>query len=133
MKKLICFAAAISKRARRRNTTRVFHHRTGQHFSLLLSALAGFTFAIPDAAHATDSVWEVPRTWRLENYVGSSVVVWGVTAPACGNHLQFPSTATVDDKNRFWALVMSAKFANRGIGIYYTNPGCEIFSFYIEQ
>ena len=71
----------------------------------------------------------VPIAWRLENYVGNNVVVWGAGAPECTGNISFDSNATVDDRNRFWATIMTGKAAAKKVFIYYDTATCKIVSF----
>jgi len=72
----------------------------------------------------------VPTAWKLENYVGNNVVVW-YSGTTCNNGLlQFTDQATIDDKNRFWATIMSAKVSGKKVFVRYDNTNsCKINSF----
>jgi hypothetical protein len=83
------------------------------------------------SARCADSLVEVPTDWRLENYLGNSVVSW-LPRIICDNgmrQLHFDSSATNDDKNRYWSTVLSAKFAGKKIFVIYDKPTCNIISF----
>jgi hypothetical protein len=74
----------------------------------ILSA-AGLAASIPLSGALADAIEAVPTAWRLENYVGTTGVAAWYTGSTCTNGgLGFNASATVDDKNRFWSLVMTA-------------------------
>ncbi|OGA24699.1 MAG: hypothetical protein A3I02_01990 [Betaproteobacteria bacterium RIFCSPLOWO2_02_FULL_67_26] len=95
-------------------------------FVLLISFL-------PQAHAEVASMNVVPTAWRLENYPGDGVAVYFTSSPCPSGQLSFPSTATVADKNRFWALVTVAKLTQRAIFVYYFYDQaaftCQIVSF----
>lgn len=77
----------------------------------------------------------VPTGWKMENYVGGSpaVVVWYTTATCSnattGQALIFPSNATTEDQNRFWATVTTAKATQQMMFVRYDDVSCQILSF----
>jgi len=77
---------------------------------------------------------QVPSNWKLENYAGNNVVAW-FTGTTCTNGLlQFKKAATLEDKNRFWATVLSAKLANKPMFVRWDDTsGCQIDSFGMLQ
>lgn len=81
------------------------------------------------AVASTSSINGVPTAWRLENYMGNYVVVWGAGAPECTGNLSFDTNATIDDRNRFWATIMTGKAAGKKVFVYYDNTSCKIVSF----
>lgn len=96
----------------------------------------GFTTTIPLSAVRADIIEAVPTAWRLENYVGATgVAAWYTGSPCTTGALSFNSSATADDKNRFWSLVMTAKVSGKPIGVAYTNVSgsCQIVSFYLKE
>lgn len=100
---------------------------------LIASGLAALA---PLSAAQADSLEAVPTAWRLENYVGATgVAAWYTGSPCTSGNLSFNSSATTDDKNRFWSLVMTAKVSGKPIGVVYTNSGgsCQIVSFYLKE
>jgi hypothetical protein len=92
----------------------------------MLAILSGITPA------AADEFKGYPN-FRIENYASNFVAVWTSAVP-CGE-LEFDGSATDEVKDRFWSLVLTAKIANRPIGIYYnqSNSHCYISSFYIDS
>lgn len=94
--------------------------------------------AIPEFANATVVAYEdVPMAkWKLQYYVNGSgtTQIWNTGAPSCpgvsGNPLTLPSTATADEINRFWSLILSAQATGAKVGIMYDNSTCVITSFY---
>jgi hypothetical protein len=75
----------------------------------------------------------VPTNWRLQLYVGLSMVVW-YTPAACNGRLD-TQQLTQPERDVFWATIMTAKVANRSVGIEYevVNSYCEVRSFYLQQ
>jgi hypothetical protein len=95
------------------------------------------TFFVGIAAHAQTliNMEGSPVGWRLQDYPGGTpaVAVWFTGASCTSGELSFPSSATVDDQNRFWALIMAAKIAGQTVGVYYYVSGssCILQSFYL--
>jgi hypothetical protein len=96
------------------------------------------TFFVGVAAHAqTQTLINIegsPAAWRLQDYPGMTpaVTVW-FTGSSCSNgNLSFPPSASIDDQNRFWALIMAAKLAGQTVGVYYYVSGsaCFLNSYY---
>lgn len=77
-----------------------------------------------------------PINWRLQNYVSSPTSIQvGFAGTSCINGtLNFATTATADDKNRFWSLILTAKNTGKTIGVYYetVSGNCNITSFYAK-
>ena len=97
--------------------------------ALAFSALT--LFAAP-AAFA-DAFFEAsPATWRLQNYVPNVLVAYYTPSTCASQVITFPSNATQDDRNRFYALVLSAQTTGKKVGVYYetVSGGCQITSFY---
>lgn len=91
---------------------------------------------IPFSAGHADIIEAVPTAWRLENYVGATgIAAWYTGSPCATGNLSFNSSATADDKNRFWSLVMTAKVSGKPIGVAYVNVSgsCQIVSFYLKE
>jgi len=88
------------------------------------------------ASHAADTLIEtVPTAWRLQNYLGGSVVYAFFTPSNCTNGMiTLPGTATVASKNRFWSLVLAGKLSQKKVFVVYNNsdPNCTISSFGME-
>jgi hypothetical protein len=82
------------------------------------------------AAHADIvEVSVTPSSWKLENYIGDSVVLWGTPSPCPPGQLILPGTATADDKKRLWAVVLAAKVAEQPVFVRYDTLTCVIQSF----
>ncbi len=103
--------------------------------AIAIAAVWSSGLIFPQAVLADASVEAVPTSWRLENYNQQmDVVVW-FSGSTCGNgKLTFPSTATADQRNRFYSLILTAKTIGRKVGVFYeTSTGqCQIVSFYID-
>ncbi|MET0357344.1 MAG: hypothetical protein ABW044_11225 [Cellvibrio sp.] len=71
----------------------------------------------------------VPKDWKLENYIGGTVALW-YTGSSCSNgSLQLPASATKEDKDRLWSLILAAKLANKKVSIRYDNTACTLVSY----
>jgi hypothetical protein len=86
----------------------------------------------PIATASIVEVWAVPTDWKVENYVGSQVALWSTGSP-CNGALTLPSSATIADHDRLFALLMAAKLANRQIFVRYENTNCELASFGMQS
>jgi hypothetical protein len=69
----------------------------------------------------------------VQNYVGSGPQLYFTPSSCAQGSLGFPAGTAVDDLNRFWALLMTAKVTGQDVGIYYYVSGtsCLIESFYL--
>lgn len=71
-----------------------------------------------------------PNGWKLENYLGGTIVVYFSGSQCPSGLLTFPSTATADDKNRFFSLMLAAKTARSDIFVLYNDDAnCTVVSF----
>jgi hypothetical protein len=97
--------------------------------------LLGLSVSAGPALAANVIVEAIPMGWRLENYAGDSVVAYFTGSSCATGQLTFGSSATLNDKNRFWALVMTAKVSGKRIGVVYDNATstCDIVSFYFKE
>ena len=96
--------------------------------TLILSA----SFGVSAEIHTIDTV---PTTWRLENYVGDQVVVW-YSPSVCGTGaLEFPSNASLADRERFWSVLTAAKISRSRVFVRYEVAGnsCYIVSFGLSE
>lgn len=78
-----------------------------------------------------------PTGWRLQNYSSTTkratIVAVAYAGSTCiDGTLNFAASATEDDKNRFWSLILTAKVSNRPVGLFYetTSGACNITSFW---
>ena len=93
-----------------------------------------FTFGAGTANATPVTDIESPTNWRLQDYVGSSVDVYftGSAASSCTSGLmQMPSTATTDEINRFWSLILTAKTTGAKVGVIYDSVTCLISTFWL--
>ena len=98
-------------------------------FTLLTIAASAFSVSSYATVVEVDTV---PSGWKLENYpgTGGGVVVYYTPAQCMSNgELVLPSSATTDDINRFWALMMSAMIAQQQLFVRYDDQTCIIQSF----
>jgi hypothetical protein len=100
----------------------------------VLALLLGSPLA---AIAATVTLTEVPTNWRLQNYVGGSVILWFTSAPCTNGQLVLAAGNTQADANRLWATILAAKLSSHKVFIYYDNaaaPGtCPISSFGMDD
>jgi hypothetical protein len=95
------------------------------------------TFFVGVVAHAQTliNIEGSPAAWRLQDYPGQTpaVTAWFTGSSCTNGQLSFPSGASIDDQNRFWALIMAAKIAGQTVGIYYYVSGsaCFLNSYYL--
>ena len=105
----------------------IYRSRLFSRAAAILIPLA-VTFSV-NAAEAY--ITAVPTAWRLQQYIntGSNVeTVWFTGSPCSNGNLSL-GTVTEAEKNRFWALVLSAKLSSRAIFVYYETTNCTITSF----
>lgn len=96
------------------------------------SFLITISLAISSPVYADLYVEAVPTNWKLQDYISGVVNAYYVGTSCYAGGVSFPASATIDDKNRFWALVLSAKSTGKPVGIYYetVTGNCQITSFY---
>lgn len=80
----------------------------------------------------------LPNGWRLEQYstdIGEELVIRFVNSTPCDNNIYTHNLST-PLKNRFYALMLSAKIAKKPVTLYYlyhldnaSNKSCELVSF----
>jgi hypothetical protein len=92
------------------------------------------------ASGAIVTISAVPTAWRIENYTNGSanpVNLWYTGSSCTNGGLQLPSTATVQDANRLFSLLMAAKLASHTMFVYYDNTSspaaCNIISFGMDN
>ncbi len=93
--------------------------------ALLIGALS---ISAPSHA-AVVHLYEVPTAWKLENYVGGVVTTWYTGATCPDGRLNLPSSASTDEVNRYFALILAAKISSRMVFVRYDNVSCNIESF----
>jgi hypothetical protein len=94
-----------------------------------MAAVAIGLLGATGALAASREINQVPTGWKLENYPGNGVVLWHA-APECSNgKLALPTSATADDRQRFWSLVLSAIVANHKLFVRYESTTCKMTSF----
>jgi hypothetical protein len=98
-------------------------------FALALSALA---LSSAPAAWADANIEASPAGWRMQNYAPNTLLVHFTGSPCQYGTLSFPANATNEDRNRFYALVLSAATTGKKVGVYYetVSGSCQITSFY---
>jgi hypothetical protein len=98
--------------------------------NLVLFPMLALAICVPALADA--NVEEDVQNWRLQNYVSNTVSAYFTGSSCTYGMLTFPSTASADDKNRFWALVLTAKTTGKKVGVFYetTSGTCQITSYY---
>jgi len=100
---------------------------------LLFLSMLSFGLAF-EAAAATVVMTAVPTAWRLESYTGGQVMLW-YTGSSCANGQLSAATTVQAEMNRLWALVLSAKIAQKNIFVAYDNAiaGCPLISFGLTE
>ena len=86
------------------------------------------------AAEQTISV--DPKSWRLQDYIGGTVNLWFTSSSCTYGGLSLVD-ATEAERNRLWALVLSAKLSSKKVFVYYDDAAapavCRITSFGIDE
>ncbi|WP_287004790.1 MULTISPECIES: hypothetical protein [Sphingobium] len=103
--------------------------------ALLLAFCAAAIFS-SQPAMAENQIEAVPANWRLQNYIGSAgVVVWYSGSTCTNGQLTFSTSTTADERNRFFAMILTAKISSRVVGVFYetVTGSCQINSFYMQQ
>lgn len=98
---------------------------------MLLAALAATVLVATPAAAAEGLLEGDPATWRLQNFVPNTVMAFFTGSPCSNGRLSFSTSATVQDKDRFFSMVLTARATGRKMGVYYDTTSCEIYSFYM--
>jgi len=95
-----------------------------------LVLLASIAAAMP-AASAEVLMEGDPANWRVQNYVPNSVVTYITGSPCQYGQLTYPPNATTEDKDRYFAMILTARSTGRRVGIFYESSNCQIQSFYL--
>jgi hypothetical protein len=97
--------------------------------ALGLSAIALFTAS---SALADTNIEGPVIGWRLQNYVPNNIAVYYTGSSCAQGSLTFGPTATADDRNRFYSLILTARSTGKKIGVFYetASGSCQIQSFY---
>lgn len=97
--------------------------------------IAGNLILWVSSASMAESMYAVPTAWRLENYIGDGVVAWYTGSTCTNGKLGFGDGASLDDKNRFWSVVMAGKTSGKRVFVYYNeeSSNCDIVSFGLDK
>lgn len=77
---------------------------------------------------------DFPANWRLENYPGGPVQISRSASLCYAGIMTLPATATANDVNRLWALILAAKLGGHKVTIFYDQiPNCPIVSFGMDE
>jgi hypothetical protein len=89
---------------------------------------------ISSPAYADNEIYVVPTGWRLQVYVGGQVAAYFAGTSCFSGQVLMPPNATADEKNRFVAMVTTAKAAGKYMGVFYetASGSCQITSFYLQ-
>lgn len=92
------------------------------------------SLCLPGVAHAERKMINYSASsgqpsWKLENYMGNSIVIWNTGSSCEGGSLTMPEGATTGDKNRLYATLTAAKASGVTMYIYYETADCKIISF----
>lgn len=101
----------------------------------ILRAFVALASVVSTPVFADTMIEAVPTAWRLQDYMNGALTTWYTGSSCASGQLILDVNAPADSKNRYWSLVMSAKMANKPIGVYYTvvNGGCYITNFYLKE
>lgn len=103
-----------------------------------LRFFSGATFILAvltsSPAYADNEIYVVPTGWRLQVYVGGQVAAYFAGTSCFSGQVLMPPSATADEKNRFVAMVTTAKAAGKYMGVFYetASGSCQITSFYLQ-
>ena len=101
-------------------------------FAVGIAALFSFLFStLP--AFADSNIEAYPTAWRLQDYEDNTISIFFTGSPCTNGRLILPASVSADSKNRFWSTILSAKMANKIVGIFYNPTTCEITSFYLKE
>ncbi len=90
------------------------------------TVLVMLTEASASIVHMTSDT----SNWKLENYSpGGTVVVWYTDSSCTNGKIQFQSSVTSEEKNRFWSVVLTSKASSKKMFVRYDTNGCYIKSF----
>ncbi|WP_146260176.1 hypothetical protein [Rhizobium tubonense] len=67
------------------------------------------------------SISAVPTAWKLEDYMGGSVVLWFTPSECTSGQLLLPATASTEQRNRLWSTILSAKQTQKSVFVYYNS------------
>lgn len=90
---------------------------------------------ISGPAYADNEIYAVPTGWRLQVFVGGQVVAYFAGTSCFSGEVLMPPNATADEKNRFVAMLTTAKAAGKRMGVFYetASRSCQITSFYLQD
>ena len=84
-------------------------------------------------AQVNTSIEQVPTGCKIQNYVPNNVVIWYAPTNCVNGQLTLPAHATDQDRDRLWALIVSAKISQTPVQVYYERyedgRHCRITSF----
>ncbi|WP_410209744.1 hypothetical protein [Aquirhabdus sp.] len=95
--------------------------------------IVGLAYAMsPFANAAIVSMEAVPTAWRLQQYTGGDLVAWFTPATCASGQIKMPAGEA--QRNRFWALILTAKATSNKVVIEYDNAAsCTITSFSMKE
>ncbi|MBO9708831.1 MAG: hypothetical protein J7521_11520 [Caulobacter sp.] len=99
---------------------------------ILACVLSAIALSTASAALADVNLESSVTGWRLQNYVPNNIVVFYAGSSCASGSLTFGPTATADDRNRFYSLILTARSAGKKVGVFYetASGSCQIQSFY---
>lgn len=97
----------------------------------IFSILILFAITTSASAVVVQMVANPNDGFKLEMYNGGDLVTWFAGSSCDQGKVSIRAVEPEEYKNRYWALILSAKLANRNIFIRYenTDPDCPIASY----
>jgi len=80
---------------------------------IAIAALCLATIGATPAVAAEALLESDPIDWRLQNYVPNDIKVFFTGSPCQYGRLSFSSSATIQDKDRFFSMVLTARSTGR--------------------
>jgi hypothetical protein len=114
---------------------RFFFSGQTKRFSFFSGAAFILAMLIPGPAYADNEIYAAPTGWRLQVYIGGQVGAYFAGTSCFSGEIMMPPSATADEKNRFIAMVTTAKAAGKRMGVFYetASGSCQITSFYLQD
>lgn len=105
-----------------------------KRFSCFSGSAFILAMLISSPVYADNEIYVVPTGWRLQVFIGGQVTAYFAGTSCFSGQVTMPPSATADEKNRFVAMVTTAKAAGKYMGVFYetASGNCQITSFYLQ-
>jgi hypothetical protein len=99
------------------------------------AVLCALAHCCVNPARADTMIEAVPTAWRLQDYLDGAVITWYTGSSCFQGQLILPATVSADSRNRYWAIITTAKVAGKAVGVYFVNNSgtCTITNFYLKE